>query len=414
MLKRKFQLAVVADFLLGVLEKLPQVVVDKQGAAQNAHDLEHGSVQMQVVLDDGDEAIRDNGNMDLYSYGILGVAPKPFDAQMLLDPLEKQLHLPAVAVKQPDILGLEIEVVGVVNKRPTEVSDVENDAPELCRVVVSVPFACESDGLVQQHAISPIKEFLSEQHFVGRFPFLSCDEERAGLVDSEKPCKVEITLVEDITGKRFVCDTVHELGVVDIGVRDAVENRNLRNDVNLCVNFDAGLCAAKARPKEKRHAEVNGGGINGKETPMKLELFGDAPLLCKRDHIISEFLEDTRVTEHIRLGKRVPADRRFSKTEMIATFSMRDDYIGEFPEAAAACQLAEHEHKQVIPVSETPSLCLVEMPQDYSPELPLWQKTHNLCEDILPYMHFCADFGSAAKMQISNPGQGVCYLSTCA
>lgn len=414
MLKRKFQLAVVADFLLGVLEKLPQVVVDKQGAAQNAHDLEHGSVQMQVVLDDGDEAIRDNGNMDLYSYGILGVAPKPFDAQMLLDPLEKQLHLPAVAVKQPDILGLEIEVVGIVNKRPTEVSDVENDAPELCRVVVSVPFACESDGLVQQHAISPIKEFLSEQHFVGRFPFLSCDEERAGLVDSEKPCKVEITLVEHIAGQRFVCDTVHELGVVDIGVRDAVENRNLRNDVNLCVNFDAGLCAAKARPKEKRHAEVNGGGINGKETPMKLELFGDAPLLCKRDHIISEFLEDTRVTEHIRLGKRVPADRRFSKTEMIATFSMRDDYIGEFPEAAAACQLAEHEHKQVIPVSETPSLCLVEMPQDYSPELPLWQKTHNLCEDILPYMHFCADFGSAAKMQISNSGQGVCYLSTCA
>ena len=34
--------------------------------------------------------------------------------------IKEQLHLPAVAVKQPDILGLEIEVVGVVNKRPTE------------------------------------------------------------------------------------------------------------------------------------------------------------------------------------------------------------------------------------------------------------------------------------------------------
>lgn len=33
MLKRKFQLAVVADFLPRVLEKIPQVVVDKQGAA---------------------------------------------------------------------------------------------------------------------------------------------------------------------------------------------------------------------------------------------------------------------------------------------------------------------------------------------------------------------------------------------
>ena len=414
MLKRKFQLAVVADFLPGVLEKLPQVVVDKQGAAQNAYDLDHGSVQMQVVLDDGDEAIRDNGNVDLYSHGVFGVSPEPFDAQMLLDPFEKQLHLPAVTVKQCDILGLEIEVVGVINERSLEVSGVENNASERCRVVVEVPFSCEPDCLVEKHPVSPVKKFLPIQHFVFRLPLLSYDKERAGLVDCEKPCKVEITLVEHIAGKRFVCDTVHELGVVDIGVRDAVENRNLRNDVNLCVNFDAGLCAAKARPKEKRHAEVNGGGINGKETPMKLELFGDAPLLCKRDHITSEFLENTRVTEHIRLGKRVPADRRFSKTEMIATFSMRDDYIGEFPEAAAACQLAEHEHKQVIPVSETPSLCLVEMPQDYSPELSLWQKTHNLCEDILPYMHFCADFGSVAKMQISNPGQGVCCLSTCA
>ena len=89
MLKRNFQLAVVEYLLLRTLEKLPQVVIDEQGAAQDAHDLEHGSVQMQVVLDDGDEAIRDNGNMDLYSYGILGVAPEPFDTQMLLDPFEE-------------------------------------------------------------------------------------------------------------------------------------------------------------------------------------------------------------------------------------------------------------------------------------------------------------------------------------
>ena len=89
MLKRRFQLAVVADFLPGVLEKLPQVIIDKQGAAQNAYDLNHGSVQIQVVLDDGDKAIRNNGNMDLYSYGILGFAPEPFNTQTFLDTFEK-------------------------------------------------------------------------------------------------------------------------------------------------------------------------------------------------------------------------------------------------------------------------------------------------------------------------------------
>ena len=414
MLKRNFQLAVVEYLLLRTLEKLPQVVIDEQGAAQDAHDLEHGSVQMQVVLNDGDEAIRDNGNMDLYSYGILGVAPEPFDTQMLLDPFEEQLHLPAVAVKQPDILGLEIEVVGVVNKRPTEVSDVENDAPELCRVVVSVPFACESDGLVQQHTICPVKESLPEQHFVGRLPFLSRDEERAGLLDSEKPCKVEITLVEHIAGKRFVCDTVHELGVVDIGVRDAVENRNLRNDVNLCVNFDAGLCAAKVCPMEKRHAEVNGGGINGEKTSVQLKFFKNTLFLCDRDHVKSKLLKNTMVAKHVRIGKRAPADRRFAETEIKASFSMCSDYIGEFPETSTAYQLSEHEYQQVVPVGERPFLSLVEMSHDYSSELPLRQKTHDLCENVLPYMHPRTDFGSAAKMQISKPGQGIYDLSNCA
>ena len=88
MLKREFQLAVVADFLPGVLEKLPQVVIDEQGAAQDAHDLEHGSVQLEVMLDNCNKAVRDDCDVDLYPHSILGVAPKPFDAQMLLNPLK--------------------------------------------------------------------------------------------------------------------------------------------------------------------------------------------------------------------------------------------------------------------------------------------------------------------------------------
>ena len=52
MLKRNFQLGVVEYFFPKVLEKFPQVVIDEQGVAQDAHDLEHGSVQMQVVLDE--------------------------------------------------------------------------------------------------------------------------------------------------------------------------------------------------------------------------------------------------------------------------------------------------------------------------------------------------------------------------
>ena len=153
--------------------------------------------------------------------------------------------------------------------------------------------------------------------------------------------------------------------------------------------------------------------VNSIEPSVQLEFLRETSFLRKGDHIRSELLEDTRVTNHVCLGYGVSAGWCFAETEMVRPFSMSGGYIGEFPESVAAYQLTEHEHKQVVPVREAPSLSLVEIPQDYSPELPLWQKTHNLCEDILPYMHFCADFGSAAKMQISNPGQGICSLSVC-
>ena len=391
-----------------------QVVFDQQGAAEYAQYLSHGSAQMEVVLDDCNETVRDDGDVNLYSDSILGVTPERLDLKVLFDPLEKEFHLPTVAVKQRDILGLEIEVVGVVNEGASKIGDIEYDTPEFGRIVVAIPFACKSNSLVGKHTVSSIKKPLPEQHLIGGMSFLSCDEKRVGLVNGKKSRKVEVAPVENITGKWLVDNAVHELGVMNIGVCNAVENRDFGDDVDLGMNLDAGLSATKVRPKEKRHAKVDGGGVNSEETPVQFELFGDAFLLCKRHHIESKFLKDKRVSEHVRVGKSAPADRRLAKTEIVASFSMGSDYIGEFPETAATYQLSKHEHQQMVPIRKSPSLCFVEMSLDYSSELPLRQKTRDLCENVLSHKRLCTDFGSVAKMQISNPGQGVSCLTYCA
>lgn len=99
---------------------------------------------------------------------------------------------------------------------------------------------------------------------------------------------------------------------------------------------------------------------------------------------------------------------------MIATFSMGGDYIGEFPETAAAYQLADDEHKEAVLIRGTPSLCLVVMPQDYSSKLSLWQKSCYLGKDERSNKHIYVCFCSGSNMQISSLGQGVCYSSNCA
>ena len=59
----------------------------------DTHDLEYGPDNLEVVLDDGNEAVGDDGNMDLYANSIFRFSPKSFDLEMLLDPFLEQLDL---------------------------------------------------------------------------------------------------------------------------------------------------------------------------------------------------------------------------------------------------------------------------------------------------------------------------------
>ncbi|MCK9231131.1 MAG: hypothetical protein RBS58_10770 [Syntrophales bacterium] len=48
--------------------------------------------------------------------GVLGGAIKSLDSEMLFDPLEKQLHLPAVAIQFGDRLHRQRKIVGQKHK----------------------------------------------------------------------------------------------------------------------------------------------------------------------------------------------------------------------------------------------------------------------------------------------------------
>ena len=416
MLKRKInlQLPVIQRFFLPSLEELVQLVLDQQGASKNAHDFEDWPFQLEVVFNDCDEAVSDDCDVDLYAHRIFRLSPELFDTEMLFDPFEEEFHLPAVSVEQCDILGGKVKIVGVINKRSSKVCGVVNDSPKFGRIVVEVSLSCKPDRLVEKRAVQYIKDVLSHKHLVFGLTLLPYDEERAAGMDREQAGEVKVAPVEDITGQGFVNDDIHELGVMHFGRSDSIENRYLSDDVNLGVDSDTGFSAAEVCPKEKRHAEVDRGGINSIEPSVQLEFLRETSFLRKGDHIRSELLEDTRVTNHVCLGYGVSAGWCFAETEMVRSFSMSGGYIGEFPEASATNQLPEHEHEQMIPVGESPFLRFVDIFRHDSSELPLRQEQCDLSEDILSDIHFRTCFDSDTKMQISSLGQGASCLSNCA
>lgn len=67
---------------------------------------------MKFLFNNGDQHVSRDGAPDLRLYCVLAVADETFDAQMLLDPLEEQLDLPATLVECRDSQRRQCGVVG--------------------------------------------------------------------------------------------------------------------------------------------------------------------------------------------------------------------------------------------------------------------------------------------------------------
>ena len=304
--------------------------------------------------------------------------------------------------------------IGVVHKGTSKVFGIIDNPSQFCRVVPRVVLPGKSDCLVEEYTILPFKHFLTVNNLEHWFPFLPNDEECSAEMYSEEPFEVEIPAVKYIAGVGFIVNPVHSLVVANFGVGDSVEYGDLSDDVNLCVYFDARLCTAEKSPSENRHAEIDDSGINGIESSVKFKLFGDSPMLGKRYHIERELLEDSRLSEHICLGKCVPYNRCRSKSKIVRPFSMGCSYICELSETSTSQELTEHKHEQMIPVAEVPSFCLVGILFDDSPELTLWQIHGDLREDVVSCMHIDSLFVKRTNIHISNVGHKFYRTNLCA
>ena len=91
--KFNFKLLTIWFFLvLRRGEKLHNVILGEKGAAQDSHDLHDGTSKLEVVLNDSDETVCDDGRVYLYVDSVLAGFVEFLDMQMLLQPFEKLMR----------------------------------------------------------------------------------------------------------------------------------------------------------------------------------------------------------------------------------------------------------------------------------------------------------------------------------
>src|ERR1700730_6401603 len=116
--------------------------------AQNLQNLVQAPVELEFLLDDRDQDVGADGNPDLGLHGVLGRAIKGFDAQMLLDPFEEQLHLPAALVQLRNRQCVQDKVVGEKDQTLAGIRIDILDAAERNRIFGRRLDAGQPDGLI--------------------------------------------------------------------------------------------------------------------------------------------------------------------------------------------------------------------------------------------------------------------------
>ena len=396
----EIQLAVIIRAIIPFarLEEVTDIVRGESRLAKDTHDLKHGSAHLEVVLDDGNEAVGDDGDMYLNADGVLRLSPETLDLEVLLDPLEKKLHLPPIFIKEGNVLRAEIEVVRVVDEAAMQFLCVVYNPSKSAWVLFLILLLSKADALVFEHVVSTVKHALAIDNLVCWLPLLPEYEESAECVNRVETGKVEISSVKHIAGQRLVSEPVHGVDIMDLRIGDAVEHGNLRDDVDLRVNLDSRLCASELRPFEHGHTEVDGGRVDGIEPAVQFKISCNPLGLGNGHHVEGKLLKDAVVSEAIGLGKHLLIHRGMAKSKMFRFLTMGGCYVCKFPETPTAHQLTEHQYKHVTPVRKRPAFGPVVVLGDNAPKVPLREELNYLCEHESSYVHICSDLKTDAKV----------------
>ena len=387
-------------------EKFLNVILGEQRTAQDSHDLHNGATDFEVVLNNTDETVRDDGDMYLDTYGIFACSPERLDFKVLLNPFKEQLDLPSVFVKKSDILCLNVEVVRVVSERPEQFWSVIYDTSNLAWIFFLVLFLRENNSLVAQDVVRSVKHVFSTDDFKCRHLLLSNNKEGSRFSYSVKSGKVKVASIKDIASQWLVCEPVHEIHIMHIGIGDSVEHRYLRNDIHLSMNLDTRLRASELCPAKDRHTEIDSCGVHSIESAMQLKLSRNSSLLRKNHHVECELFKDTIISEVVRLGECALVNGSLSESEMKRLLAMSSCDIREFPQPLAPHKLSEHKNKQLTPMGWSPILGPVTGLGYKSLEIPFGKETSHLSKNVLSEMHICHKFDLGAKISISKVRQG--------
>ena len=308
----------------------------------------HRRLQLQPLSYDGHEHIRAYGDPDLALDGILRGAEERLDPQVLLDPFEEQLHLPAHLVELTDRERLEIQMVGYEHQLLAGLGVFEADAAQRFRVALLGIEHGQSDRVVADHPGAAVG-LAPRESLETHASFGSGHKERSRLIESRQALEVDVAAIDDIEGASLWNELIEDVDVVKLAVADVQESRDIPAQVAQSMELYRRFGRPKRCPWKQRQAQIDGRRVErvdrigqfDPERPVRVEL------ARHRDEPLRKFGIDSPIAHGIGVCQRVARNLR-TQSQLIELVGLGAKTRLDVAQTLPKCQLHKDHDQQLL------------------------------------------------------------------
>ena len=345
-------------------------------------------IQMQSFLGNGDQHVGGYSDPDLSLHRVLAGAKEHLDAQMLLDPLEEQLHLPALAVQTGNQLRPQGKVVGQKHQ-PLSGIVFDNYPAQRGRVVLARIEHAQHPGLVAQHIrVDPVHRVRVTPLELG-VALGTRHKERFGFVNNVQPGKVQVTPVQQVKRSWLEFQFVQRIDLVRLAIGDVNEAGDISPQVQQRMKLDGGLGGAKRCPGKHRQTQIDGGGIERVDRPVQIE--GEGLAGIQRTRHANQVLRKVGVylprARGVCIGQRVARDRLAAKPHVEQPPGLCTQVDFDIAQRLPVGQLRKGHGEELIQTREVFDLVLASVIGHAATKRGQRQEKHELREYELALVH---------------------------
>lgn len=328
-----------------------------------------------------------NGNPDLGAHGIFAGAIKSFDTQVLLNPFEKQLDLPARSINLRHRQCWQAEVVGQKHQRLARLRVAITDAAKRFGIGAVNTEIAQDHGLVETQSGGFVDGAGIAPSTTEILPGAS-DKESRMAVDPMQPSKIQIRTVHHIERAGFVNELIQKVDVVDTAGRDNNYGRDIALQTQERVKLDAAFVSAEGRPRKKREAQIDSGGVQrvggllqfGGKRLMGVERGG----LLNQD--LSEIGKDAPVARLVGIGQSASSGR-FANTAVIELGAQSPQAGFDIAQTLAPSQLGKGHDHELLVAGQLAHAKVAAIPLDTFVEFVFGQAVQQLSENSATLVH---------------------------